>query len=914
MAGRYYITKLAGKVPAGELYLALDASDKSKVTEFHLLRYKREFCANDAFVAALEAEVAVELSLAHAQILRIHDFGTWEGLCFLVYEKFASASLRELLAAQAEAGGGTDPLVVAAVAAQLLDVLIYTHGIPEATGGRKAAVFQAGFSPECVDLDGGGSLKARGFLRAGGVARPNFLDMALGRMPYLAPAIWEGGAPTARTDLWSLGALLFELITGQPPPKGGAQVAGLRADLPRELEQFVARLLGSDAPFSTAAEAKAGLEKALFTLGLKAGPGDLAAWHRGLLRQGVKPIKEAKESQRNVIAEVVASRRLLSAAAAEAEAKAHPVEVSEAPEAPRREEPKPQAPATTWEKSATYREAPSSEEEDRAAARALKIKTALHFAGAAGLVLALAAGCWLAWYIYLREPPLPEGGFEAASRPRELQAVLAFEGGGVVTVQGVRNDPKLAFGAPGTGFACEFLVAPDDDAPASTSEGEFSDRHNYVQCPAGPDSQKFVRVATKEEAPRRSNSVPRRASLSWRQLLGPDLLKTRVAWIYRYSCDRTFVEGEGVSKNGEVSCPPSQTLNLLHATYYYYTRWTEEERRSADPVPVATDSVCGLASYSAWRCLDNNKQLLFGLYSREEAPFTLPVSLMRAPVGENLMSVVGYAAEPDASGLCPVGLVKARQWTATPPTIAPGEEGGVHSTFLNDTGELSNRAIEGQEPKPFVITRQKARNPCDGKGSCAFVSYDEPVTAHRSGYAPGGELCVIPSSMEQALLGDETRGTGGGVTEKPTVATVHVKTKLTDYEVLVNGQKVPVKNNSFPVRLRQDLSIEVYKPGFRRVKVKLPALLTTESQQIEAEAVEVPLGEVDLATFPPADATFWLGEEKIFSGQTPVNEKLPAGNYRVRLVNTKIGADVEIQLRIQEGKTTSVDQLLKGTK
>lgn len=914
MAGRYYITRLAGKVPAGELYLALDAADKSKVTEFHLLRYKREFCANDAFVAALEAEVAVELTLSHPQILRIHDFGTWEGLCFLVYEKFPSASLLELLEAQKQAGASTDPLAVAAVAIQLLDVLIYTHGIPAATGGRKAAVFQAGFSPECVDLDGGGLLKVRGFVRAGGVARPNFLDMALGRMPYLAPEIWEGGAPSPRSDLWSLGALLFELITGQPHPKGGAPVAGLRADIPRELEQFVARLLGAGTPFASAAEAKAGLEKALFTLSLKAGPGDLAAWHRGVPRLGIKPIKEAKESQRNVIAEITASRRLLSVGAAEAEAKARPVELAEAGEAPRKEAQKPQAPATTWEKSATYREAPSSEEEDRAAARALKMRTALHFAGAAGLVLLLVAGCWLAWYTYLREPPVPEGGADIPSRPRDLQAVLAFEAGGTVTVQGVRNDPARALGAPDAKFNCEFLVAPDDDEPASRAEGEFSAKLNYVQCPAGPDGQKFVRVATAGDSPKRSNSVPRRSSLSWRQLLGPDHLKDRVAWIYRYSCDRSFVEGEGVSKEGELSCPPSQTLNLLHATYHYYSRWSEEERKSPDPIPVATDSACGLASFSAWRCLDGSKILLFGLYSREEAPFTLPVSLMRAPVGENLMSVVGYAAEPDAQGLCPVGLVKVRQWTATPPTLAPVEGSGAHSTFRNDTGELSNRVIEPQEPKAFVITRQKARNPCDGKGSCAFVSYEEPAPAHTSGYSPGGELCVIPPSMEQAASGDETRGTGGGVAEKPTEATVHVKTRLTDYEVHVNGQKVPVRNNSFPVRLRQELTIEVHKPGFKRVKVQLPALLTTESQTIEAEAVEVPLGEVDLATFPAAEATFWLGNEKVFTGQTPVKEKLPAGQYRVRLVNTKIGADTEIQLKIQEGKTTSVDHLLKGTK
>jgi hypothetical protein len=171
---------------------------------------------------------------------------------------------------------------------------------------------------------------------------------------------------------------------------------------------------------------------------------------------------------------------------------------------------------------------------------------------------------------------------------------------------------------------------------------------------------------------------------------------------------------------------------------------------------------------------------------------------------------------------------------------------------------------------------------------------------------------VIPPTMENAPLGDEIRGAGSGVAEKPTEASVFVKTKLQDFEVLVNGKKAPVKNNSFSVRLHQELKIEIFKLGYKRVKLTLPPVERADALTVEAPAEIQPMGEVDLATFPPAEAIFFLGSDIVFSGQTPLREKLPAGDYRVKLVNTKIGADTEITLKILENQTTSVDKLLKA--
>jgi|GEM_PF-4844399 len=916
MPGRYYITKQVGKDPVSELFLALDATDKSgKGTEFHLQRFRGEFCSKEAFVAALEAEATVELGLNQENILRLLDFGMWEGLSFLVYEKHVSLSLTEALAITRAAGKAIDHLVVAGIALQLLDALVYAHAVGD---GKKHTAFQSGFSPDSVTFSGDGRVKVRGFARmaSGAGARPSFLDMALGRMPYLSPAIWAGHRASPGTDLYSLGALLWEMLVGQPLSKGGGSSEGappvfsLRPDVPRELDNFVARLLAAeeDQAFASAAEAKVALDKALFTLNAKVGKKDLSAWHKKLRKldpkAGLKEEHEGTSGERKVIAEVVANRKLqvfdTKASAKEVEpvvaAMATPVTKEEA------------APAfNAWDKNVTFREVPDTEPEEQLAKNAKKKKVIRMIA--AGLTV-LAAVCGVGLFFFYSDGLLlnaqPEIPDTKSAVPRELLAVFAYQSNGSVVVQGVRNEHAKSFahgcGEVGRPCICDYLVAPDDTDASSSQEGVYSAKYNLVQCPESHGAEKFVRISSKEENAKTSNSVLIRSSLTWKHVLGPDLVKARVRWVSQFSCDRTFVEGDGV-EGAKFSCPPSQKLSLLVGLFHYYSFRSEEEGEKGEAIPVSTDSVCGNAAISPYRCRDGGKQVLFGLYRKEEPPFTMPISLTRAPVGEELISVYGFAAEPDASGICPAGLVKVRQWTSTPASIAG-------TTFVNDIGQLNDRVLESLEPKAFSLTRQKNRSPCDGKGDCSFATFEDPVVAQATSYTQGLEACVLPPYFLTAADSNEEK-LPGAVKEKSFEATVRIKSVIPAFEARVNGKKVEVKNNAILVPVNEELNIEVYKQGFMTQRFTVPPReKTSEPYELEAASVPVVLGNVDLASFPPSIATFYLGGDRIFSGPTPVNEKLPVGKYRVKLVD-KIGTENEITVTVVEGKTVSVDHLMK---
>lgn len=60
-------------------------------------------------------------------------------------------------------------------------------------------------------------------------------------------------------------------------------------------------------------------------------------------------------------------------------------------------------------------------------------------------------------------------------------------------------------------------------------------------------------------------------------MLGSNLTKTKVRGIFRYSCNRTFLEGEGVSAS-QISCVPGQRLGVINAAYNFYFYRSGEDR------------------------------------------------------------------------------------------------------------------------------------------------------------------------------------------------------------------------------------------------------------------------------------------------------------------------------------------------
>jgi hypothetical protein len=235
--------------------------------------------------------------------------------------------------------------------------------------------------------------------------------------------------------------------------------------------------------------------------------------------------------------------------------------------------------------------------------------------------------------------------------------------------------------------------------------------------------------------------------LTLNDVLGANLDKNKVRGVFRYSCERTFFEGEGVTRDS-IACIPGQHLGLIKASYNFYTYRSHFDGNFPAGDVAFPDPICGRNSLLQYQCTGNTPELRYGLYKEPVAPFVVAVSMTRAPVGENLTGLYGYGVVPD-NGVCPPGLEAARPWVAEPQTISAGAIDGTNppSSFVN-FGDLNNTVVETLQPFNFTVSRQANLTPCANDGSCVNASFGGNHEVQNVLYTPlTPQICVIPSSL-----------------------------------------------------------------------------------------------------------------------------------------------------------------------
>ena len=209
-------------------------------------------------------EIHVAAGLAHPNILPLHDSGEADGCLYYVMPFVTGESLRDRLERE-----GQLPLVDAlTIAREVADALDSAH---------RAGVVHRDIKPENILLQEGHAVVSDfGIARAisaAGARRVTAQGMAVGTPDYMSPEQAAGSAPIdGRSDIYSLGCVLFEMLTGEPPstftpPEGPgagplrprdrpAELASARPSVPPEVVAVVARMLAALPAdrFDTAAE------------------------------------------------------------------------------------------------------------------------------------------------------------------------------------------------------------------------------------------------------------------------------------------------------------------------------------------------------------------------------------------------------------------------------------------------------------------------------------------------------------------------------------------------------------------------------------------------------------------------------------------------------------------------------------
>jgi beta-lactam-binding protein with PASTA domain len=232
-----------GKIAAGGMGEVFRAHDTVLAREVAIKVLHRSLAGDQGFVDRFRREARAAATLNHPNIVAVYDWGAVDGIYYMVMEYVRGRSVRDLLNARVR----MEPAQAAELLRQTLLALEHAHG---------AGIVHRDLKPENMLVTTSGVLKLTdlGLARAYADGRATQTGTVTGTVQYLAPEQIRGEPADPRTDLYSLGVVAFELLTGRLPFTGETAMAiaykhlsgrvprasSLIPQLPAELDAFVA--------------------------------------------------------------------------------------------------------------------------------------------------------------------------------------------------------------------------------------------------------------------------------------------------------------------------------------------------------------------------------------------------------------------------------------------------------------------------------------------------------------------------------------------------------------------------------------------------------------------------------------------------------------------------------------------------
>jgi beta-lactam-binding protein with PASTA domain/tRNA A-37 threonylcarbamoyl transferase component Bud32 len=194
--------EVVAHIARGGMATVYRAHDRQLDREVAIKVPRPEFARDRAFCEQFRREARAAARLAHPNVVAVHDSGEERGLPFIVMELVEGQTLRALL----ELRGRLDPTTTAALLGEIADALDHAH---------RHGIAHLDVKPENVLLTSD-SVKVAdfGLVRAAHGARDHALA---GTAQYCAPEVLRGGVVDGRADVYSLGVVAYECLTGRSP-------------------------------------------------------------------------------------------------------------------------------------------------------------------------------------------------------------------------------------------------------------------------------------------------------------------------------------------------------------------------------------------------------------------------------------------------------------------------------------------------------------------------------------------------------------------------------------------------------------------------------------------------------------------------------------------------------------------------
>jgi len=245
-SNRYEIQRGIARGGMAEVYLARDQLlDRPVAVKVLFAEYARD----PSFVERFRREAQSAANLNHPNIVAIYDWGQERGTYFIVMEYVRGRSLRDVV----QVNGPFSPRRTAEIGAEIAGALEFAH---------RNGVVHRDVKPGNVLITADGGIKVTdfGIARAGTSEALTQTGAVMGTATYFSPEQAQGHAVDGRSDVYSLGVVLYEMVTGAPPFAGESPVAvaykhvreepeppSARApDLPPDLEKIILTAMAKD--------------------------------------------------------------------------------------------------------------------------------------------------------------------------------------------------------------------------------------------------------------------------------------------------------------------------------------------------------------------------------------------------------------------------------------------------------------------------------------------------------------------------------------------------------------------------------------------------------------------------------------------------------------------------------------------
>jgi serine/threonine protein kinase len=320
--GRYTILGKLADGGMAEIFLALQHGAEGFEKPVVLKRILTQYSADPQFRNMLLDEAHISMSLQHGNVVQVLDLGVAAGRYFLALELVDGWDLEKVLQ-RAHAAAMVWPTALGLyVVAEVCRGLAYAHG--KTRDGKPLGIVHRDISPNNVLLSGEGEVKVAdfGIAKAQRKREQTAAGVIKGKVAYMSPEQAQGGAVDRRSDIFSVGSLLYRTMTDRLPFEANNDLESLMRvqkaefapprDVKPTLQDSVSKIilramrLAPSERYQSADEMLADIERVLRTEFQSAGQTELKAWLVQLARRdGALSIGKQRREDSGVVKDVM---------------------------------------------------------------------------------------------------------------------------------------------------------------------------------------------------------------------------------------------------------------------------------------------------------------------------------------------------------------------------------------------------------------------------------------------------------------------------------------------------------------------------------------------------------------------------------------------------------------------------------